>query len=597
MLNKKITLVTDPINLLFAQKKTKKIFLGNHYDFENLKKKEKKDKKKIISTPWINQRKKENDFLYLLKKFEKFSSILQLTLNNIHQTNFSKKYWEQVYGLWLIDFLVSVYEKYSIIKKLKNSKNYIAYTSNLEHKTVPKNTREAKVFYVSDVWNHSIYINLIKEFKKNIKIIVNNKYKNKNILKYKKEKFNLKTYAINTFSKITGNLKKKNEIFIINSCLPFINELMLQAHLNKIIKINLPFDKSYSHKNEVNRKLRNNSLKVIKNDDEFSKFIKKIIIKNLPLTFLEEFKEIRKFNKKLNWVNKPKKIFTSSSNFSDDIFKIWLAEQKKNGSKLFCGQHGSQFINKFCTNDFYAEKTCDKILTWGDRIGEGKKYFSVGNFKTISKKVKIKNKKFISVIQDMPTKYSIRLWSGIDMCNYKDYINLQNIFLNNLNKDNYSKVKIRYGSPPSTYAVNNLIELERKTWLSNHPKLHYETRDINIYSTLENSYLTILTNVTSTLLLECISFNIPLLIFTPGYNKYLKTGALRDFKKLEKKNILFSNPKKLSYFINRNKPEQILSWWYSKKNQQILLEFQKNYARNNKKIIKRISGILSVEKD
>ncbi len=597
MLNKKITLVTDPINLLFAQKKAKKIFLGNHYDFENLKKKEKKDKKKIISTPWINQRKKENDFLYLLKKFEKFSSILQLTLNNIHQTNFSKKYWEQVYGLWLIDFLVSVYEKYSIIKKLKNSKNYIAYTSNLEYKTVPKNTREAKVFYVSDVWNHSIYINLIKEFKKNIKIIVNNKYKNKNILKYKKEKFNLKTYAINTFSKITGNLKKKNEIFIINSCLPFINELMLQAHLNKIIKINLPFDKSYSHKNEVNRKLRNNSLKVIKNDDEFSKFIKKIIIKNLPLTFLEEFKEIRKFNKKLDWVNKPKKIFTSSSNFSDDIFKIWLAEQKKNGSKLFCGQHGSQFINKFCTNDFYAEKTCDKILTWGDRIGEGKKYFSVGNFKTISKKVEIKNKKFISVIQDMPTKYSIRLWSGIDMCNYKDYINLQNIFLNNLNKDNYSKVKIRYGSPPSTYAVNNLIELERKTWLSNHPKLHYETRDINIYSTLENSYLTILTNVTSTLLLECISFNIPLLIFTPGYNKYLKTGALRDFKKLEKKNILFSNPKKLSYFINRNKPEQILSWWYSKKNQQILLEFQKNYARNNKKIIKRISGILSVEKD
>ena len=102
----------------------------------------------------------------------------------------------------------------------------------------------------------------------------------------------------------------------------------------------------------------------------------------------------------------------------------------------------------------------------------------------------------------------------IDLCDYKNYISLQDKFLKKLNNENYRKIKIRLGSNLRQTSTNNLLDFEKKTWLKNHPNLRYETREANIYSSLENSYLTIITSVTSTLLLECINFNIPFLILT-----------------------------------------------------------------------------------
>ena len=49
-------------------------------------------------------------------------------------------------------------------------------------------------------------------------------------------------------------------------------------------------------------------------------------------------------------------------------------------------------------------------------------------------------------MQDMPTKSNIRLWPGLDLCDYKNYISLQDKFLKKLNNENYRKIKIRLGS-------------------------------------------------------------------------------------------------------------------------------------------------------
>ena len=514
MRNKKITLVTSPLKIFFPKEKTELIFLGNWTDKE-VKKKNKIKFKKIINSPWISIKKRQNDYFYLIKQFDKFSSILYSALNTIHHTSFSKKYWEQIYGIWLTEFLICVYERYLIVKKINNSKNISALAIENKNYRVPKNSREAKQFFISDYWSHMMFIDLIKEFKKKIKLedIENHKLDNSSLFKFKKEKFHLKSFIIRLFSKLSNFIHSKNEIFIITTYLPFLKELLLQIKLNNIPKVNFPLDNNYNYKNNLNKELRNFTIKNNRRDDSFTKFVKKIIMSNVPISFLEEFKEIRKFNENLNWNKNPKKIFTSNSNFYDDIFKIWLAEKKENGCKLFLGQHGSQFINKFCTLDFYAQKTSDKILTWGSHVGLGTKFHPIGNLKAIYKKINIKNKKFISIIQDMPTKHNIRLWPGLYMCNYQQYIESQNTFLKRLNKKVYSDIKIRLGSNLRHGSTNNLLEFEKKTWLNIHPDLKYESRDKNIYLTLENSYLTIITTVTSTLFLECLSFNIPFLIF------------------------------------------------------------------------------------
>ena len=95
------------------------------------------------------------------------------------------------------------------------------------------------------------------------------------------------------------------------------------------------------------------------------------------------------------------------------------------------------------------------------------------------------------------------------------------------------------------------------------------------------SYLTVLTTVTATTLLECISYNIPFVILTLNFKDILKSKAYKDFKLMEKNKILFRDPKKMSLFINSNSEKDIFTWWYSKRNQKIIKKLQINYANVN----------------
>ena len=594
-MNKK-NIITFPLNFSLDFKRESLIFLNEkEYHFSFFNEKHKKIKKKLITTPWEKTSERKKNYLYLTKQYYKFLSILTPILNNFNKTDHNKRYWEQIIGIWLLEFLISVYERYVIVKKLKNDRKFTAYSINNKSNIIPKNSREAKKLLISDLWSHLVFIELIQNFKKKIKIrhIKNNLLAKNSLNKNPREKFNYKTFIINFFSKVSNFFFKNEKIFVINSYLTFLQELILQIYLNKSVKINQPLDKYYVFKTNPNINKRKSIIKISKEDDDFVKFVKKIILKNIPLAFFEEYAEINKFNKK-KYLNKiPKIIFTSNSNFYDDIFKIWLAEKKENGTKLILGQHGSQFILKYCTYDFYAIRTSDKILTWGSKIGNGKNFLSFGNLKTISKKIKVKRKKFISIIQDMPTKSNIRLWPGLDLCDYKNYISLQNKFLKTLNNENYRKIKIRLGSNLRQTSTNNLLNFEKKTWLKNHPNLRYETREANIYSSLENSYITIITSVTSTLLLECINFNIPFLILTPKYDHILQSKVTKDFNKLRKNKILYTSPKAISSFLNLNNSTKIYNWWYSKKNQIIINEFQKKYSNSNKKSLLELSKILN----
>ena len=171
---------------------------------------------------------------------------------------------------------------------------------------------------------------------------------------------------------MTNSFKAKNNIFLINTYLSFFHEIILQFKLNKILKINNSNNDSYHFKNSFNKKIRNVLIKQGSKDDQFDKIIKKIIIKNIPLIFVEEYKQIKENNSYLFWKSRPSKIFTSGSNIYDDKFKIWLAEQKENGSTFIYGQHGFQFLNKFNSVDHFLSRTCDKIIAWGESYGNKK---------------------------------------------------------------------------------------------------------------------------------------------------------------------------------------------------------------------------------
>ena len=598
MHNKEFTLITSPLKFNLPNNKKKLIFLGEWHSIDKKVNNRYKNNFKVISSPWRQLKKRKKDFIYLTKAYEKMLSALYTSLNKIHNMNYSKKYWEQVIGIWLIEYLISVFEKYLIVKKLKNDRKYKVYSPEHGDFMLPKNSREAKKLFLSDEWSHFIYITLIKELKKKIKIkkVLKTSTNKDFFMSLKPNRFNIKIFLINLFSKLSNFIKTKEKIFIITTYLNIFNELRLQVKTNKILKINLPSENEFKFRKTINETFRNYVPKIVKTDDDFIKFIKKNIFKNIPSLYLEEYKEAKKFKNYMRFSDNPKKIFTNGSNFYDDLFKIWLAGKKENGAKLIYGQHGTEYVSKFCSYDFYSKKTSDYILTWGKKIGQQKKFITFANIKTISKDINIKKTNNITLMQQFPTKYNTRLWTGLNLCDYERYISRQDIFLRNLKRDIYKNITVRLGSNLSHTSVNNFINFEKDIWLKLQPNIKLETRDKNIHETLKQSYLTIFTTATATLLFECVSLNIPFLIFSPEYKEETSRELATNLSILKRNKILFQDPKKMAKFLNTKNYQEINSWWYSSKTQKIIKNFQINFARTSNKPLEELKAILSSTK-
>ena len=585
-----ITLITTPIENSIIKNKSNILFLGAWCKINLNEELLKQLKYSEIIHPWKNKAKQHSDFEYLKKTYNYFCLEISLYLNKIHKLQYSQSYWEQIIGFWVLEFLTTIFEKYIIIKNLKDSNNITAYEVVNKKDYTKKNSYLSKEMYCSDAWNNYIFLFLIKRFKKNIKIKqIKSSYlkkNNSNVRSSIHAKFNFKNkfkkFGISFFSYFAYVWKKKNEIFIINCYLGFINEIILQFKVNRLLKINTSYENKYKYTHKLDKKIRDLILKKNKGDDKFITLIKEIIIKNIPLAYIEEYKSINQFNQKLPWPTNPRKILTSVNNVYDDPFKVWLADKKEKGAELIYTQHGGKFLLKSNCQDYYLSRTCQKIVVWGKRqIVDKNFYFALFNIKSSGKEFKIKKNSFILIPQEFPRIYVTTLSQALHFNDYKNYINKQNNFLNNLDQKNYAKIIIRFGAIAEQYSGVSFLEYEKKTWLKLHQNITYENRDNPVAKTIERSYLTIITNINATLLLECLSSNIPFLILTSNYKHMIRKNCWKDFEIFELNNILFCDPAKLAKFINTNNAEDILKWWYSKKIQSIIKKFQKNYAAVN----------------
>ena len=91
-------------------------------------------------------------------------------------------------------------------KKIKKNRKFTAYSIYNKPNIIPKNSREAKKLFISDLWSHLVFIELIQSYKKRIKIkyVKNNLLAKNSFNKNLREKFNYKTFIINFFSKVSN---------------------------------------------------------------------------------------------------------------------------------------------------------------------------------------------------------------------------------------------------------------------------------------------------------------------------------------------------------------------------------------------------------
>ena len=594
MNKKSFFLVSSSIESLFPKKGEKSLLLGEWCkinlsdDFLN------NYKTKVLPYHWEDKKKCLKDYKYVVSVYQKIITELTKTLNKIHKTNFSTKYWNIIIGPWLIIFITAMYDRFLTVSAIKNYNITGTYTIKNNYKRfIPKNHSDATYFYQTDIWNNHIFTLLIKKLFPKVKIKKIDVLSKKN-LPVKKEYIGLLQEIKNIIKFFLISLIEKNnrdeDIFIINSYLRFLDEIRLQIKVNKKVTINTPIN--YENLFKVDLKLRNIKLKKSK-DDKFVLILKQLVMENIPTSYLEGYKKLVRFTEELPWPKNPKLIFSSNSQFSDDIFKIYLAEKKeKNNTPYISGQHGGAFLTtKFSSTYKIDFDNCDKCLFWGNKKFKSKKVIPLFNIKSVSNILKRKifsNK--ITLVQDNPSRYDMYFRSFFPPISMmKTSIEHQYKFIKNLNSKNTKKIKIRLASLDY---LNDNENYEINLWRKFDTNLNFEKRKIPIKQSIKDTKLVICTTLGSTVFLESLTSNIPTFIFT-NYNKSLVSDECRsDFEKLKKIGIINDNPYKFAKFINKNF-NNIEDWWNSKNIKIVVNDFVDKYCSIDDRPIERLSKILN----
>jgi putative transferase (TIGR04331 family) len=519
--------------------------------------------------PWQNFSKRKVAYVKVIKFYNLLMPRVSQNLNFIHSVNRPKKYWECIVGYWLMKFIIIMYSHYILSKKNKIKFNIENFKLENINGYIKDCSRESFVMYQSDEWNNFILKNFFQIKKKKLF-----KLKSEDI----KKKFDFKKIILKTFNLVTNiSNNKDDEFFIINSYLGVKNEILFQKKLNNNYKFNFPI--KFNFKTSINESFRKNHITFNGKKNGFIDFIKDLIFLNMPKSFLEDFLKINSMLKKSSWPQSPSKVITASNHISDDVFKIWLAEKKLNNSKFISIQHGGGlFVRKFCDYNYYNHTNSDKIISWGSKNLDKKKFISLFNITQFNRKFKIKESaENILIPQFMPYKYVTSLASDYIFINdLNKHIKFQNEFIKKLNDKMIKNIKIRFGTP--TRYFKELLPIEKNVWKKYQVNLKYEDRTEPLKNSIENSYLTIITYVTSTTLLECLSSDLPFLILSKDYKQQVSKACYKDFEDLEKAGLLHQSPSKLANLINNMKKEDFLNWWKNKKRQLIVNSFKKKYA-------------------
>jgi putative transferase (TIGR04331 family) len=525
-----------------------------------------------------NHLKKENlskNFSYINNIYNNYLIEMSHFLNKIHKVNYSLDYWKVIIGPWLKHFIFIVYDRLQNIKLIKKKYgiSHVKIKNYLEKDFLFNDYNDFDSKNHTDQWNNIIYDQIIQSLKY-FKVKKFNQIENNDSLI--KKKINLLSILFLGVNKFFSLFVRKNNSFFINTYLSKPKLLLLQLKLKQIPFFPEEFIKLKFKKNIQFRLKKNKN-----NRDTFELVLDSIILKHFPKIYLEGYKETIKLIDTLSWPTKPRFIYSSNSFFNDDVFKIYLAEQKRrNNTKIISGQHGGGYFSSkyFFIQDLQLDIS-DFILTWGFKKKFSDKFVPMFNFLNANKykKKNYMNNNNLLFIDYELSRFSNRL--GISMFQDKKHLELLEdrfVFLKKISNNilNSTIVKLY----PTDYGW-----CTKERFYDRGVKCKFSSRGESFLKLLNSSKICV-TNLNSTTYLQSLNLNHPTVIFFNKNIELTNEEFSLSLKVLKKVGIFFNTPEEAANHINLIW-NSIDSWWSSKKVQNAVNFFCNKYSkRSNNKV-------------
>lgn len=415
-----------------------------------------------------------------------------------------------------------------------------------------------------DYYNQYLFQRIINFLDK--KKIINITYRKnyKFIIKKKKIKLNLNFFEM-LFSKISRSkkyffdlsigIKKYIILNIFLKDLPFKDKITFSKNKNDIL---------FNKMSLIDKKKRDQIKIEIVSSSEFERFFLSILNYQIPISFLEDFKNINKYlKKKINF--KPKSIISDINYATNTSFKFWIANSHLKGTKIIITDHGGSY--GLLNGEFINEQISDKSFRYFNSKFENSLH--VPMIHRLQKRKKNSLNKLL-VITHGVSKYPHYVTTSPVSGQVLDQIQMVKNFYKNLPKNINENFYIR--------------PYQTKGWdLNKRYKDIFEKRVLenkNYYQKIYKSSKIIVSTYPKTSFYESFLSG-PSILLTNFDHFKIKKHFNELHEILKKNNMLFENSLEASTFVTKVW-ENVDEWWYSKNVQQAL-KIYKSYLAYEKK--------------
>lgn len=537
----------------------------------------------VVPYHWDDREKFKSDCLYLENLYESLLRSLAAKLNEIHQVQYSLRYWRIAVGQWLSYFIQVLFDRWSMVVFAKE--NYtiseIKIIQRCQGDLVPNDLSEFISLVLSDEWNEMIYGLIIahnsQQSSMTIRPVGREIVDERLALPVHSDKhpstFKIKSKKL--LSKAGSFFSRDEDCFIYDTYLNRSDFFCLNMKLRQ-------FPCFWRNENAdafaFDKRFREWSLQDSVNGDAFLRLVSKLLPEHIPRAFLEGFDSIKSRLGHLPWPQNPKSIFTSVAWNSDTIFCVYAADKVEKGAKLILGQHGGNYgAALYNANENHQIAISDKFLSWG-WTGSSGKVLPVGYFKNGLKELKAKKEGVALLIQMALPRQSYTLYScPISSCQWLKYINDQFKFFNSL--DDNVKKSLTIKCHPTDHGCN-----QENRWLGQDPTLHLETAMLP--DALRKSRIAICTYNSSTFI-ETFVINFPTICFWYPDHWELRESAKPFFERLKSVGILHDTPESAAKQLS-SVWSDITSWWQSAEVQEAVSFFCGEFAATPSNSIENI---------
>tara|TARA_B110000259_G_scaffold188479_1_gene247943 strand:- start:3509 stop:5272 length:1764 start_codon:yes stop_codon:yes gene_type:complete len=511
---------------------------------------------------WSDRKNRQNAYNYTNSFYDECITIISTHLNDIHQTNYPDSYWKLLCGPWLKLLINSTYHSYCLIESAEDiygNELKTFFFDNHFKDFIPLDMQDFETLIVSNSWNLWIK-SLIASEAFQLKTCTHDIKICSHACKIGDEEYSkIKRFLLNCADYISGLINIKSKYIFYN---PYIKK----STLIKLAARFLSVPKYLSHRKfflkekfSINIDIRETSLR-INPRNKFEFFFKDFVLKNIPLVYLEGYEKLDSISKRVNTTVNPESIICATSQFNDDIFKIYAAKKISDGSKLKIISHGG--FGQYLYSDFQDMdfEVCSDYFSWG-----WKEYSLKCNQGFLTKNLPIKSKKktnsgFVHVLLDdhKHVKFIDSTPSYEQFIN--DYLNNQINFLNYLDIEIIRHGIIKLGTFKFNDSYQNSIEIRLKDAV-NYKDLNFSYRDEDFHKKILNSRIVVCTYNGSNLI-ESMYLNKPTIIFwNPTHHELIESARLK-YQPLIDAKIFHITPKSAAFHMNDiwNSPED---WWHS----------------------------------